>query len=198
MILLETILDEQFQKLNEAMEKVENPLDFLEEYLAARRGISLQEAKNLIILIESDLSAIYENIDKIADAANEETKGFVKKHREKLGNWVAGNEKKIEDEKIPEAKKKLSDEKIPEAKKKLSDIIGNSEKNKELLDWGKGTLKDVSKWASEKKQKYGSLAKKHQLAVVGATVGIPAVLGGLEVYAKHRRKEREKDEKDKR
>ena len=129
-------------------------------------------------MINSDLKSIYEDIDKVADAAGEETKGFLRK-------WISGKEKKIKSEE-------------PKEKKKLSDIIGTNEKNKELLDWGKGTIKDISKWASKKKQKYGSLAKKHQLAVIGATVGIPAVLGGLEVYAKHRRKEREKDEKDKR
>jgi hypothetical protein len=183
MILLETILEEQFQNVYEDIIPEESSLDFLEEYLAGRRGISLQEAKYLIDLIESDTKAKDEIVDAIEKGARKKADGWVSEKRKKFGNWIGG---------VKEEAKKA---KTPEAKKKFIDIISpEGGKLRELDKWSRDNAQTISGWAKNKKQQFHGMSSKKKMAVVAAAVGVPVVAGGLHAYARHRRHQREKKE----
>jgi len=153
------------------IESKHSELDYLAEYLIESKGITLQEAKDLITLIEDEKQSL---IKKAKDSA--------KKKIEKLNAWLK--------DQIKKANAKYTGSKL---KKKLGRIRTDYRINLDKIKIdasraGKNIKSRTGRMKSAVKAAYKTMPKTTKYG--GAAVGTAAALGGLAAYsAKKKRKE---------
>jgi hypothetical protein len=177
-MIIESILTDELEKI--LTESKDNPLEFLDEYLASRRGISLEEAKSLLNLVETTGE---ETFDKI----NGRTKEYIEK--------AAGVAKKSSDVINNKAKQVKSDMSLsPEERTTtIGKLMGN---RKGVEAWLGKTEKGIKDVGAKYHEKFKNLSDKQKMMIAGAAIGIPVLAGGLHALARHRRKKRMEDKNE--
>lgn len=126
-LILESILNEELIKETQS----KSDLEFLDEYLAARRGINLSEAKHLILMVEDEKQ---KGMKAITEVAKKKTKKVKKTYSNKkkgiLGSLLPKNKKQSELERLKVA-----------AQNSLSGI----------KNWTRKKIKNLKKMSGKKK-----------------------------------------------
>jgi hypothetical protein len=175
----------------------DDTLSYLGEYLAARRGIELEEAKELIEMIENEEKMLTEVIDKAASDAIKklaESLNSVKKsimHEQYSDADIAA----IKAEVKKHAKKAVEKAKqyAPKASQEVGKFIGSVKYNAHK-QYAHKALKDIKGWASKQKTNIKGMSNKKKLAVGAALVGVGHIAGGIKKYVKHRKENKDKQD----
>ena len=185
----------------------DDSLRYLGEYLAARRGIDLTEAKELIALIEDEEKCLNEAVDKtlqktikiLAESLYAIKRTIIKesinpkKDIEKVKQLAKDTGIKVKQtaEKVG-AKIKQNHPKVAAEAGKFIGTAAGSTKYHAHKQYAKELLKDTKAWAEKEHGRIGGMSNRKKLAVAAATIGVGNMAHGIYSYAKHR-----KDKKDK-
>lgn len=155
-----------------------NSLEFLDEYLAAKRGITISEAKNLISLVEAEEVKAINAILEARGKAKAKTKKAVKNKQVKIAKSAGFTLGDL-------AGKGSAMGKTAMAKRRANQKLAS------VSSWGKRTGKSIDDWARKNIGKVKGMSKKQKMAIAGAAVGLGGLGGGLAAYQKYRRKKAE-------
>lgn len=153
------------------IESKHNELEYLAEYLIESKGITIQEAKDLITLIEDEKQSLINKVKESAKKKISSLKDWKSKQIAKAKAKYKGSALKAELRAINAKYTRNLDKIKAEAQKKGKNIFSRTGRMKSAV---KATIRTFPKTT-----KYG-----------GAAVGTAAALGGLAAYsAKKKRKE---------